>query len=150
VVRDSKGKVLFRVAEDGDAVIVTVWDALANNKPTAAIESSGGRGVLTLSDPSRDENVRMGINSFYQPDIEFEQGGVRQVQLGPGTAGTMGLRIWKGPAGGPEVVTLEDLPGGDGGGGLMIHNASGGTAATIVPNKDGVGVFHGIAVPLMP
>jgi hypothetical protein len=30
----------------------------------------------------------------------------------------------------------------------MIHDSAGGVAATILPNHSGVGIFHGITVPL--
>jgi hypothetical protein len=63
-------------------------------------------------------------------------------QLAGGNKGQMGLRIFN-PSG-AEVVTLEDLPGGSGGGGLMIHNATGGSTATIATGKNGAGIFHGI------
>lgn len=54
----------------------------------------------------------------------------------------MGLRIYN-PCG-VEVVTLADLPGGVGGGGLMIHNATGGPTAMIDTGKNNAGLFHGV------
>jgi hypothetical protein len=30
----------------------------------------------------------------------------------------------------------------------MIHNINGGVAATILPNHSGVGIFHGITIPM--
>jgi hypothetical protein len=117
------------------ALIATIGTSQAGTGGVAVLHSGGLVGL------GFRPGARYGTMQILGPDR------VRVAELGSGNKDQMGLRIFN-PSG-TEVVTLEDLAGGFGGGGLMIHNAIGGSAATIAPNKDGVGIFHGITA-VMP
>jgi hypothetical protein len=106
-----------------------------------------GNGGLMLERSDQAQTIIMGVNKNV-PWMEFAVKGRSSpaMQLGPGDAGNLGLRIWN--TANKEVINLEEMPLGDGG--IWIGNVNGGTAATIAPNKDGVGIFHGITLPGIP
>ena len=116
----------------------------AGNKVVELSNSSRDDGHLLLHDSDATNTVALGFaKDGYR--LEFDAGGLKVAEIANGNKGQIGFRVLDG---GVEMLTLEKLPGGFGGGGLRIANATGGTAATITPNKDGVGVYHGIAFPM--
>lgn len=147
-VRDrATNKVLAQIVDnDGKGGRIQVFDA--GGAFIAALGTSrSGTGSVGIF--KSNEIVGMGFpEGAPHGTVQIYSQGSRLGELGPGSNGQMGLRIW-GSAGGPEVMTVESLKDGSGGG-IMIHNAIGGVAATIAPNKQGIGVFHGISIPLMP
>ena len=99
---------------------------------------------LKLNDQGAKNTVALGFaQDGYR--LEFDAGSAKVAEIANGLKGTIGFRIF---GGGAELISLEQLPGGYGGGGLKIGNAAGGTAATIAPRKDGVGVFYGFTLPM--
>jgi hypothetical protein len=112
--------------------------------------TSTPNGTLLLREIDPPKLIAIGVDGHGDPRLEMDEGSQKIAELAPGKLGTMGLRIWN--EGHNEVVTLEAIsPGEDttGGGGLMIHNYTGGVAATIAPNRFGVGIYHGITA-VMP
>ncbi len=130
--------------------LILMNDRNGQNVAQMGVSPASGNGGLLFKSPDDSAHLLLALDMNRQGHLEFSQSGLKTAELAPGNKGTMGLRIFNESH--QEVVTLEEIPSGEaaGGGGLEIHNASGGTAATIVPNKDGVGVFHGITIPLMP
>jgi Collagen triple helix repeat (20 copies) len=112
--------------------------------------TSTPNGTLLLRNTDHNKLIALGVDGYGAPRMEMDEGEQKIAELAPGKLGTMGLRIWNESHN--EVVTLEAIrPGEDttGGGGLMIHNYTGGVAATIAPNRFGVGIYHGITA-VMP
>jgi Collagen triple helix repeat (20 copies) len=150
-VVNQAGKPLVEVIDDGKGGQVNVFNS--NGSIVAAIlaGTTGGNGGVYLesaTDPSTQ--VLLGVdaksgNGFF----EINTKGKKAAEITTGKLGTMGLRIWNPSE--AEVITLEDVQTGEdttGGGGLQIRNINGGVAATILPNDSGVGIFHGITIPM--
>jgi hypothetical protein len=144
-VRDrTTGKVLAQIINNGKGGRIQMLDA--NGTLVATIGTSpAGTGSVAAYHANDVVGLTYPPNARYGA-LQMFSSGQRVAELAPGVMNQMGLRIFN-PSG-VEVVTLENLAGGFGGGGLMIHNAIGGSAATIAPNKDGVGIFHGITIPM--
>jgi len=147
---DGENVVYLGVNSASHAGLILMNDRNGQNVAQMGVSPASGNGGLLFKSPDDSAHLLLSLDMNRQGHLEFSQSGLKTAELAPGNKGTMGLRIFNESH--QEVITLEELSSGEaaGGGGLEIHNASGGTAATIVPNKDGVGVFHGIAVPLIP
>jgi Collagen triple helix repeat (20 copies) len=122
-----------------------IWNT-SGRKVVTLQNSVAENGFLKLSDVSGQKDVALGIDEQFGHRLEFGTSGLKRLELAPGDKAQIGLRIWNEAE--REVVTLEQKP--DGSGGLRIGNVIGGTAATIGINKNGVGVFYGITLPLIP
>jgi hypothetical protein len=129
---DGKGGRIQMLDANG-ALVATIGTSLHGTGGVAAYNGTAG---VAIGFPSG--NGGLGGLEVYA------HGSQRVAEFAAGNKGQMGLRIFN-PSG-AEVVTLEDLPGGSGGGGLMIHNAAGGSTATIATGKNGAGLIHGILV----
>jgi hypothetical protein len=128
----------------GPGGIVTIFDGKGGNAVTLGTGATGDPG-LEIAHPSGGE-ILLKVNGNGLGTLQYTSGGKKVAELAPGNKDQMGLRIFN--KSGAEVLSLEALPNGNGG--LRIGNSRGGTAATIAPNDDGVGVFHGITIPLLP
>jgi Collagen triple helix repeat (20 copies) len=122
-----------------------IWNT-SGQKVVTLQNSVAENGFLKLSDVSGQKDVAVGIDEQFMHRLQFSTRGLKRLELAPGDKAQPGLRIWNDAE--REVVTLEQKP--DGSGGLRIGNVIGGTAATIGINKNGVGVFYGITLPLIP
>ena len=143
ITRD--GKEIFEVNADSAGGYAIFRDVQGKNVAQIGVGETSKNGVLALYNPSGNATVLLGLDRPGQGHLEFGFLGKKTVEIAPGDKEQMGLRIWNPST--LEVITLEAMP--DGNGGLMIHNKNGGFAATITPNKDGVGVFHGITLPVI-
>jgi hypothetical protein len=150
-VVDQAGKTLLEVIDDGKGGQVSVFGSNGSRVVQLGAGTGSGNGGITASSASDPSTaVRLGVaaqsgNGLFEIDTK----GHKSVEITTGKLGTMGLRIWNSTQ--AEVITLEDVQTGEdttGGGGLMIHNSAGGVAATILPNHSGVGIFHGITIPM--
>jgi len=140
------GKVLFEVVEDVNGGTARVFSSGGAKVAEMKADSYQGSGAVVAWSLDQNSQAAMGFGDSSIGRFQLISNGVRTAELAPGSRSPMGFRLFNGA--GLEVISLEVMP--DGNGGLKIGNSRGGTAATIVPNKDGVGVFHGIAVPLIP
>jgi len=128
---DEKSNPGFRVFDASGDVMAEVESSARNDGHASFYDNHGNA-------------VSLGFASLgYR--LEFDSGGNKDAEIAQGTQGTIGFRIY---GAGAELVSLERLPGGSGGGGLRIGNATGGAACAIAPNKDGVGVFYGLTLPM--
>jgi hypothetical protein len=146
VVRDrATGKVLAQIINNGKGGRLEMSDA--NGNMVAAIGTSlGGTGSVAAYHAT--DVVGLGyLPGAVYGGLQMYEAGKRVAELAPGKNGQMGLRIFN-PAG-VEVATLENLSYAPGGGGLMIHNATGGPVAWITPNADGtLGIVHAVTLPM--
>lgn len=138
------GMVLFRVVEGKRGGRIFLFDS--SGAEVAAFGASETRlgGSIVVQTPDGGSHIGMAFNGN-TGYLQIDSNGTMQAELGPGRRSSMGLHIWNPSK--AEVVALEAMPGGNGG--LWIGNMRGGTAATIAPNKDGVGIYHGITA-VMP
>jgi hypothetical protein len=145
---------VVHIIDGGQKIMEMGYDTDSN--PGFSLWSTSGTKTVELSN-SKSEDAHLKLNDhgakntvalgFAQDGyrLEFDAGGQKAAEIANGLKGTIGFRIFDGAA---ELISLEQLPGGYGGGGLRIGNAAGGTAATIAPRKDGVGVFYGFTLPM--
>ena len=149
-VVDQAGKTLLEVTKDGKGGQVKVFSSNGALVVELGTGTAVGNGyVATLSASDFHTRAMLGVDTTGTGRLEFETQGHKAAEIATGTLGTMGLRLWNSSQ--REVITLEDVQTGEdttGGGGLMIHNSAGGVAATILPNHSGVGIFHGITIPM--
>jgi hypothetical protein len=148
-VTDKGGHVIFAVDAGPGGSYASFFNTSDQILLQLGVSPATGKGSLIMMNPTHDAKMLMWMDPNSEGHLEFSHSGLKTAELAPGNKGTMGLRIFNKSH--QEVITLEEMPSGEGagGGGLMIHNASGGDAATIAPNKDGVGIFHGITA-VMP
>lgn len=146
---------VVQVINSGKKIVEMGYDTDSGN-PGFSLWSTSGTKTVDLSNSSRedahlklnDQGAKNTVALGFAQDgyrLEFDAGGAKAAEIANGLKGTIGFRIFNGAA---ELISLEQLPGGYGGGGLKIGNATGGTAATIAPRKDGVGVFYGFTLPM--
>jgi hypothetical protein len=140
----STGLVLFRVSESAHGGRVSIFDSGGVEVASIGSSASTGNGSMLVHTANGQSEVGVGFNGSIGM-LQIDSNGKKLAQLGPGLRAPMGLMIWNSAE--AEVVSLEAMPSGDGG--LWIGNTKGGTAATIAPNKDGVGIYHGITA-VMP
>jgi hypothetical protein len=143
-VRDrTTNKVLAQIFNNDDkGGRIEMLDANGALVATIGTSLHGTGGVAAYY---RTAAIYIGYPNDSDPGLQvWTHGNHRVAEFAAGYKGQMGLRIFN-PSG-AEVVTLEDLPGGSGGGGLMIHNADGGPTATIATGKNGAGLIHGMLV----
>ena len=149
-VADQAGKTLLEVIDDGKGGQVNVFGSNGSRVVQLGAGTGAGNGyVATVSASDSSTQTLLGVDQKGTGRLEFDIHGHKAAEIATGTLGTMGLRIWNSTQ--AEVITLEDVQTGEdttGGGGLMIHNSAGGVAATILPNHSGVGIFHGITIPM--
>ncbi len=139
------GNTLFRVVDNGKGGRLLVFDSGGAEVASIGTSPNKGNGSTIVQTPDGNSQVALGF-SGNMGFLLIGSNGKKWAELAPGTRSPMGLRIWNGNS--QEVITLETMP--DGNGGLKIGNKNGGAASMIAPNKDGVGVFYGITLPLMP
>ena len=136
---------LAQIIDNGKGGRLQMFDANGALVATVGTSPAGTGGVAAYNAGAL---VGLGFppGARYGTLQMFSSSNQRVGELGPGNMNQMGLRIFN-PSG-AEVVTLENLAGGFGGGGLIIHTSAGGVAATILSNHSGVGIFHGITIPM--
>jgi hypothetical protein len=145
-VVNAAGNVIFEVGETGGGGDLRIFNSTGARVVETGASTKNNNGGLSVFNSSGNSQATLTVEADGSGRLTYTVLGRKTAELASGLQGQMGLRIWNGSN--IEVVTLENLPGGFGGGGLMIHNAMGGAAATIAPNKDGVGMFHGITAPM--
>ena len=144
-----------QVIHSNKKIVEMGYDTDSGN-PGFSLWSTSGTKTVDLSNSKRedahlklnDQGAKNTVALGFAQDgyrLEFDAGSAKVAEIANGLKGTIGFRIF---GGGAELISLEQLPGGYGGGGLKIGNAAGGTAATIAPRKDGVGVFYGFTLPM--
>jgi hypothetical protein len=146
---------VLQVTNSNKKIVEMGYDTDSGN-PGFSLWNTSGKKTVDLSNSSR-EDAHLKLNDhgatntvalgFAQDGyrLEFDAGSKKVAEIANGNKGQIGFRIFDGAA---ELISLEQLSGGYGGGGLKIGNATGGTAATIAPRKDGVGVFYGFTLPM--
>jgi hypothetical protein len=100
-------------------------------------------GGLSVRNASSTSIATLTVESDGSGRLTYAELGKKTAELANGDKGQMGLRIWNGSN--REVVTLESKP--DETGGLMIHNAAGGPAASISVTNN-LGFFYGVSLPM--
>jgi hypothetical protein len=144
VVDRTTKKVLAQIINnDGKGGRIQMLDANGALVATIGTSLRGPGGVAAYNGTSV---VYIGYpNSGVEPGLQmYEHGNQRIAELAGGDRNQMGLRIFN--SSGAEVVTLENRPEAPGGGGLMIHNATGGPTVTLATGKNGAGLVHGVLV----
>ena len=149
-VVDQAGKTLLEVTNDGKGGQVKVFSSNGASIVDLGAGTTLGNGYVATNSAS-DSSTRtlLGVDQKGTGRLEFDTQSQKALEIATGKLGTMELRIWNSTQ--AEVITLEDVQTGEdttGGCGLMIHNSAGGVSATILPNDFGVGVFHGITIPI--
>ena len=142
VVDRTTKKVLAQIINNGGkGGRIQMLDANGALVATIGTSLNGPGGVAAYSGTSV---VYIGYpNNGAYPGLQiYDHGNQRVAELAAGDKNQMGLRIFN-PSG-VEVVTLENRPEGSGGGGLMIHNATGGPAVTLATGKNNAGLIFGI------
>ena len=137
------GTILFKLVENGNGGRILVFNSVGAEIASIGASVARDSGSVAVQTPNGQSHAGLAFNGnigFLQIDSD----GKNLAELGSGIRSPMGLHLWNTTS--AEVVSLEAMP--DGNGGLRIGNSKGGTAATIAPNHDGVGIFHGITAAM--
>jgi hypothetical protein len=144
-VVNAAGNVIFDVGEtSGGAGDVRIYNSNGARVLEAGASTKNNNGGLSVFNSSGNSLATLTVQADGSGRLSYTVLGRKTAELASGDKGQMGLRIWNGSN--TEVVTLESKP--DGTGGLMIHNSQGGMAAMISVNKNNLGVFYGLSLPL--
>jgi hypothetical protein len=144
-VVNAAGNVIFQVGENtsGGGGDLRIYNSNGASVLEAGASTKNNNGGLSVFSSAGSSRATLTVEADGTGRLSYTVLDRKTAELASGPKGQMGLRIWNGSN--IEVVTLESKP--DGTGGLMIHNITGGPAATISVTNN-LGFFYGITLPM--